>query len=304
MTSSPQKHPTSTTMTHETSEQLATRPRRSKTKVSPQHTLERVRNNQRLHRARRAEYVATLERELAEAKRKIESLKSQLCAANEELAQRCHRSQGTPAITSATVPLSIDDGALTPWSLIQSFDPLAGIAPSQVEEHNTLAVATAPAGEDMTNNIANLATAPIPYIAPPTWDSDFVIDIGESIDNIDPSIFLFETQPLDQFPTEAVASAGCCQTSTDQRSLQDLTALPPAASTEAIPPSTKPRDGATLLCSEAFGLVARYNSKGLSAVDVATWLWQGFRASVDSGEGCRVEAGLVFGLLAFISVEQ
>ncbi|KAJ4011891.1 hypothetical protein NW766_007191 [Fusarium irregulare] len=51
----------------------------AKTKrVSAQHTRDRVRNNQRQHRARRRGYIATLEGKLEEAERTISSLKEHI----------------------------------------------------------------------------------------------------------------------------------------------------------------------------------------------------------------------------------
>lgn len=58
-------------------------------KVSYRHTLERVRNNQRQHRARRKTYIETLEKKLAEAEQTVSALRSQLGALQAEHRQ-CH----------------------------------------------------------------------------------------------------------------------------------------------------------------------------------------------------------------------
>ncbi|KAK2007928.1 hypothetical protein LZ32DRAFT_650883 [Colletotrichum eremochloae] len=66
-------------------------PTRSRGKrVSAQHTLERVRNNQRRHRARQKEYIATLEAKLGNAERTISALEHRVESLQSELAQlRC-----------------------------------------------------------------------------------------------------------------------------------------------------------------------------------------------------------------------
>jgi hypothetical protein len=60
-------------------------------------------------------------------------------------------------------------------------------------------------------------------------------------------------------------------------------------------------DESTMLCAEAYLLIAQQNFKGVGQKDVATWLWNGFRKSLSPGEGCRVKTDLLYSLLAFIS---
>ncbi|KAK1980415.1 hypothetical protein LZ30DRAFT_723318 [Colletotrichum cereale] len=58
----------------------------------------------------------------------------------------------------------------------------------------------------------------------------------------------------------------------------------------------------TILCSQAYSLIARLNAKNLSSEDIATWLWSGFQASLQAGEGCRVTTYLLSSLLEFIRI--
>ncbi|EWZ78564.1 hypothetical protein FOCG_18070 [Fusarium oxysporum f. sp. radicis-lycopersici 26381] len=67
-------------------------PRPRTKRVSAQHTRERVRNNQRRHRARRKDYIATLEEKLGEAEQTILSLRDQveaLQATNDQNRANC-----------------------------------------------------------------------------------------------------------------------------------------------------------------------------------------------------------------------
>jgi hypothetical protein len=56
-------------------------------RVTAQHTLERVRNNQRRHRAQQREYIATLELKLDHAEQRIETLAEQVNVLQAESAQ-------------------------------------------------------------------------------------------------------------------------------------------------------------------------------------------------------------------------
>ena len=68
--------------------------RRPKSKsVTAQQTLEQVRNNQCRHRARRRDYVATLEQKLSQAEQSVTTLRNQVDALQAELAQ-CRNQDG------------------------------------------------------------------------------------------------------------------------------------------------------------------------------------------------------------------
>ncbi|KAF2811964.1 uncharacterized protein BDZ99DRAFT_284392 [Mytilinidion resinicola] len=73
------------TRTPETSSSPIGRPAAKRTTVSPAHTLTRVRNNQRRHRERRRDYIASLEKSLEDANRVMEEMKKELDASKAEL---------------------------------------------------------------------------------------------------------------------------------------------------------------------------------------------------------------------------
>ncbi|KAK1993198.1 hypothetical protein LX36DRAFT_714805 [Colletotrichum falcatum] len=71
----------------------AARPRGKR--VSAQHTLERVRNNQRRHRARQREYTAALETRLGDAERTVSALEQRIESLQAELRRlRCRGGDG------------------------------------------------------------------------------------------------------------------------------------------------------------------------------------------------------------------
>jgi hypothetical protein len=100
------------------------RPTSSK-RVTAQHTLERVRNNQRRHRAQRREYIATLELKLGHSEQRIAALEEQVDALQAELAQyrkqdastsllgRRQCTDGTPPATQPS-PGGLDSQAVGP----------------------------------------------------------------------------------------------------------------------------------------------------------------------------------------------
>ena len=90
--------------------------RSSRQRVTRQHTLERVRNNQRRHRARRRNYIAELEKKLGEAERHATLLQQRVQALEAELSQYRDRStQFTSAISQFSWT---DSGENCPQSLM------------------------------------------------------------------------------------------------------------------------------------------------------------------------------------------
>lgn len=58
----------------------------------------------------------------------------------------------------------------------------------------------------------------------------------------------------------------------------------------------------TTLCSQAYILIQQCNRRGLSMALVQSWLWPGFSHGEDAlVNGCRVDSGLLQGLLEYIS---
>ncbi|KAJ4300004.1 hypothetical protein N0V90_005252 [Kalmusia sp. IMI 367209] len=82
--SSPQSSysPTSSTTSSET-HPTTSRPGR-RTRVTAEHTLSRVRENQRRHRARRKDYIASLEQKLAETEDQLAAARAEIAALRKE----------------------------------------------------------------------------------------------------------------------------------------------------------------------------------------------------------------------------
>lgn len=57
----------------------------------------------------------------------------------------------------------------------------------------------------------------------------------------------------------------------------------------------------TTLCRDAYKIIAEQNFAGLEASDLHRWLAPAFRGPCTKGDGCRVENGLLFALLDYLS---
>ncbi|TDZ53840.1 hypothetical protein CTRI78_v006739 [Colletotrichum trifolii] len=302
-------------------------PRRRANRVSAQHTLERVRNNQRRHRARRKDHIVTLEQELVEAEQTITTLREEVEALQAALT-RCHRQPHdrieTDCRTLQPQRPQKPDGTLLPplidthGEAVQAcsalFDtenlkvrelpvpaltePLVGdeqpgsevsalIPPSTESPQALMPIPMAqPCGEFVSNQ----AVAEAGSLLPPTVIEDHTLTPTIPCCSIDPS--------SDSQPTVNTADRMALDSSQENFLLMPWYMVQPAM--EACYQAS-PYGESTMLCSEAYILIAQQNFKGLDRGGVVTWLWNSFRRPLGPGLGCRVNTDMLFSLLAFIS---
>lgn len=60
----------------------------------------------------------------------------------------------------------------------------------------------------------------------------------------------------------------------------------------------------TTRCRDAYLIIIQQNHKGLNDSNIRGWLEPGFRGPMCEGDGCRIETGLLFALLDFISSSE
>ncbi|RYO97315.1 hypothetical protein DL764_007338 [Monosporascus ibericus] len=306
---------------------------RSRTKrVSAQHTLERVRNNQRQHRARRKDYIVTLEQRLREAEETISTLKDQVEELEAALTQ-CRRQSHVqneagsptlqpqqPQVQDSTLPQAFPDihgeavqayGVLSDtedlgvWEVpaATSTEPLVSDDQPGLEVNAVFSPASHPA-------LISTARSPV-FIPEPLLltksASDQAVTRAESL--------VPATIMQGQIKTTTTPCCSSCSSSDSQpivNTIQQMAFVPSQETPLLIPEhlfqpaieayyQENPYHESTILCSEAYIIIAQQNFKGMSQDDVATWLWNGFRRSRHPGEGCRVSADMLLGLLAFIS---
>lgn len=275
------------------SPQSPAKPRRRQ-RVSAEHTLERVRNNQRRHRARRREYIAELEEKVDEMSQTISSLEGKVKSLQDELA-RCdnhdhnHDQDDVANVDTTAAPPSrqLQQGGIEPGSespvASTNTDPYLDEDEEEPEPVDDPPVGNLPdrpaneRGSSATNNeyqnnscCQNLKDRACP----------------------DP-----EEQILEDVPGPCVSAAGPSQAGAP---------CPPFPAYLLRPEfeaqyQQNSEDESTVLCSEAFLLISQQNYKSLSQDEVASWLWSGFRRALRPGEGCRVRSDLLLGLLTYIS---
>ncbi|RYP47570.1 hypothetical protein DL769_011307 [Monosporascus sp. CRB-8-3] len=307
-------------------------PRPRTKRVSAQHTLERVRNNQRQHRARRKDYIVTLEQRLREAEQTISSLKAQVEALQAELTQcrrqphaqneaDCRTLQPQQAqVQDSTLPQAFPDthgeavqayGVLPDtedlgaWELpaAASTEPLVSDDQSGLEVNAVISPASQPA---LLSTARSPEFIPEPSLVTESASDQAVTEAGSLV----PASVI-----QDQIMT---ATTPCCSSypsSDSQPTVNPIQrmALVPSQETPLLMPEhlfqpaieayyqENDYNESTILCSEAYIIIAQQNFKGMSQDEVATWLWNGFRRSLHPGEGCRVNADALLNLLAFIS---
>ncbi|KAH7182432.1 Trappc4 protein [Fusarium flagelliforme] len=226
-------------------------PQRKIKRVSDEHTRDRVRDNQRRHRARRRDYIATLEGKLEEAERTISRLKEHI----KEL-------EGGNSALDMTLPKENMDSTVA--SAIDAMN-LEIVASSATENYD---LAEPGLGNLLASNMS-------PSIASPTLTPA--------------SIF---TYPTPDFSSE---------TTTYEGNTYLLPSLQVPTLTPALLTTNSPCQESTILCSEAYILIAHQNHKHLSESTIAAFLWPSFRASTSPNEGCRVATSTLYVLLEFIS---
>ncbi|KAI3567762.1 Trappc4 protein [Fusarium oxysporum f. sp. albedinis] len=270
-------------------------PRPRTKRVSAQHTRERVRNNQRRHRARRKDYIATLEEKLGEAEQTISSLRDQIEALQATLTRYRHY-QNDQNRANCRMPRPQQPQSLggTSSPLLAGTDGEAYLASSSYESITKLPLVVGSASTFSSRATPELTFAAVSY--------QTVAETGS---------LLPETVIPDQVLTSTTSCCSGDPSSGAQSIVNTINRMPPLPSQET--PLLMPADvlepaieansyrESTMLCSEAYILIAQQNFKGISQRDMATWLWDGFRSPLPPNGGCRVNTDILFSLLAFIS---
>ncbi|KID86250.1 Trappc4 protein, Sedlin [Metarhizium guizhouense ARSEF 977] len=290
--------------------ELPSMPRRGTKRVSVQHTQERVRNNQRRHRARRKDYIASLEQKLIEAEHTILTLRTQVEALQAPSTRRCSQrhdqdeqnsSMPRPDIVDVFEAYNAVSGMrnLTAWDphVLASTEPFISSNQPRSEVNSPISVSPtliAQSSELETEPLQGTRLAPGQAVAEP--------------DSLLPTTVIQNHVPA---PTTTCRSNNDLETDSQVTAkTKDSEAIVLDQDTSPIMPRYLPEREtcyqvrpyeSTIPCSEAFILITQQNFKGMEQGDVAAWLWDGFRKPNQPGEGCRVQTGILFSLLAFIS---
>lgn len=243
---------------------------RRKSRVSAEHTLNRVRENQRRHRARQKDHVASLEQKLAEteqllaeAKLEIATLKAEQAAANAMCQLNQLRSLETSSFSNETTITTMNEkpdlDKHAALGSIQSKEPLEY---PEVPDFPFL-------GDAMSHLIFNITD--VPSLPLPTVDSDM----------------------------QRSGPPPCCSDTPSSPPPEDETPDPECSTCKTRPPPDPSES--TTLCAQAFVMISQQNFRNLDPETIRLWLAQGLRRAQREGEGCRVENGALLRLLDYIS---
>ncbi|KAL6912631.1 hypothetical protein FSHL1_010319 [Fusarium sambucinum] len=199
-------------------------------RVTVEHTRDRIRNNQRRHRARRKDYITTLEERLNEAERTISTLKSQVAELEEASKQDSGRTSsplgaGSESMDIPEAPVIIDTDDL--------LLPITGFGTEEAGEIND------PSGDDLPGmNIES---------------TDLALSILESV--MFPSLsqsgspLAYQSYQISGYLPQNLYTPtinACCS---------------PSIPTPSIPPiGTELSSELTRLCCEAYILIAQHNA--------------------------------------------
>jgi hypothetical protein len=262
-TMSPIASPTSTSSDHASDNASS----RRKSRVSAEHTLNRVRENQRRHRARQRDRVACLEEKLAETEQLLAEARAEI-------------------------------------AVLKAHQDVISVMCRSNELNTTENMAACDAHED-TNNLGNQSAIAaidnddpqVQYLSNP--------DLSFLGDDISPA-FIIDINSLN-LPLQPVATEELESFSGPPPCCSDTATLPtpdepmdPQCSTCKTKPPPDPSESTTL-CAQAFVLISQQNFRNLDPETIRMWLAQGLRRAQREGEGCRVENGALLRLLDYIS---
>jgi hypothetical protein len=249
-------------------------PKSRRTRVSAEHTLNRVRENQRRHRARQRDHVVFLEQKLVETEKLLEEARAEIAALKEEAASAGSRQ---PACQAGNLRCEEKTDARNSESIRDIH-----ISSQQTSE---LALVQPHANLDPSLDYPDVRISDLSFLG-------------------DPSFYLTSSTGLPNLPTpnlDTTLNNGpppCCS---------DTLSSPPP--NEPVDPQcssckTKPPPGpseSTTLCAQAYVMISQQNFRNLAPDTIRLWLVQGLRRAQREGEGCRVENGALMRLLDFIS---
>ncbi|EMD64046.1 hypothetical protein COCSADRAFT_320487 [Bipolaris sorokiniana ND90Pr] len=280
----------------------ASAPRTKRARVSAEHTLNRVRENQRRHRARQRDHVTSLELKLAETERLLVEARAEIALLRQQAAERDEYN----GRNMKSGILEKDIISITPptYTSIQNQTALF-LIPAQNDNNNSSNSNPTSQNDDVYPDISQLP------------DLSFFADTTTTATTIttDSTYFLSPlTLPTDLSLALALPSPSPSPSTPPSLDLQDAANGPPPCCSD--PPPSSPSDPecttcktrpppspteSTTLCAQAYVLIRQQNFRNLDPHTIRLWLAQGLRRAQREGEGCRVENGALLRLLDFIS---
>ena len=274
-----------------------TTPRVAKRTKTPMHTLVRVRNNQRLHRQRRRDYIESLERKLETIEDTARRLGIENEALREQLAFQNHPDWMT--VQSTNMAVAYTKNGLYPATMD------TGHYPETWDEGPHTSVAS-------DNTEQSSAAELQPLSMPPEIRTGLShnISIEQKPTDLLTSSMLgnlfvdFTHLSRDVIQSPAMHSPSACCSETSSEALERLHKS--TGWLDYRPPLLRARSdmitSSTTLCSQAYLVIQHRNRRGLSSAMIESWLWPGFIYIDGCHEStCRVDTRLLLGLLAYVT---
>lgn len=281
----------------------ASAPRTKRARVSAEHTLNRVRENQRRHRARQRDHVASLELKLAETERLLVEARAEIALLRQQAAERDAYGDGN----MESGILEKDMISITPPLSTQNQTALF-LIPAQNDNINTSNSNPTSQHDIVYPDISQISDLPFftdtdTTTTTPTTDSTYFLsplaDISLTLALPDTPAPLSLADPTPT-PTPTAGPPPCCSDPPTTTTPQPTSPSDPECTTCKTRPPPSPTESTTL-CAQAYVLIRQQNFRNLDPQSIRVWLAQGLRRAQREGEGCRVENGALLRLLDFIS---
>ena len=264
---------------------------------TPTQTLTRVRNNQRRHRQRRREYIASLQQRLKDAEERLAQVQFENAALRSKITSTSHLDQET----RDTAPLTIPETKMTTH--------ITSTATSVSRE-----IRLYPPGARGANpgsaSVGSIATLQPDF---PSQEVESEAYEGIGIGDISPFPFSpnlpvsvsTEVAPSTTYlisPLEVQPRPACCSSTSPEPIFFNKDTSWLYNETSVYRASMFLSTTFTTLCSQAYFIIQHHNRRQLPMEAVERWLWPGF---IDSGpwteHGCRVNNQLLLELLEYIT---
>jgi hypothetical protein len=276
----------------------AVRPTQTQTQTqnkTPQHTLVRVRNNQRRHRERRRQYIAFLEQKvhhgeclLVEARAKIARLEADskywkdratkdqsdvhVLATAQTTAPTQGQERGDEIDDQHEISKTSDADADTYTATTGSESRLSRVTMRSPIVDETLTTTMSPGGQSQP--FIALGSVHVSYFPEPSVLPQRCTQTGK--------------EPLPHI-TADMDMNHCGNASQGPLIITSCNTYPCLEGESTVP------------CRYASVLIAQQNIRGTDDDTIRSWLEMSFRRGKDQDEGCRVETASLFALLDFIS---
>lgn len=261
---------------------------------TPTQTLTRVRNNQRRHRERRRQYIASLEQKVKETELLLKQARTDIARLETDLAKFRINYNGTGM--SSDNPHWLND---VPLSENQHQEQSSTGAHQAFSPRVPYALET-PSKQSMSQ----------PLVSDSSGENSSTLHNAQSVQHLDTQLYLLPGSLSPDYQPQV--SPQCCSVNVDASDARNAFLAAQTRTTLAAQPEDRPLTAAykdypypgedsTSSCIQAYIVIAQQNFRGVSMEIIESSLYRGFRPAVTSGEGCRVVNRVLFELLDFIS---